>query len=156
MSRRRCQELNLDKTSYGLGLRVHTERTTFARLDVAHGTKGGGSSSGRRSAASVAALAPDRGRAVRALISGKELRWVVVSSSFLSYPALLAMYLPFCAASPADDAPPDAPPASLWEEPTNLADRDLFNGPWGAGRGARSRTTSTRWSAEAQRRQSRD
>jgi hypothetical protein len=27
--------------------------------------------------------------------------------------------------------PPDAPPASLWQEPTDLEDRDLYYGPWG-------------------------
>ena len=37
---RRVGDLNLDKTSYGAGLRVHTERATIARLDVAHGAQG--------------------------------------------------------------------------------------------------------------------
>jgi len=32
--------LNLDKRDYGFGLRMHTYRATFARLDVAHGTDG--------------------------------------------------------------------------------------------------------------------
>lgn len=34
------RDLNLDKTSVGAGLRLHTERTTIARLDVAHGAEG--------------------------------------------------------------------------------------------------------------------
>jgi hypothetical protein len=33
-------DLNLDKTSYGGGLRVHTRSATFGRLDVAHGREG--------------------------------------------------------------------------------------------------------------------
>ena len=33
-------DLNLDKQSYGAGLRLHTDTTTLARLDVAHGDQG--------------------------------------------------------------------------------------------------------------------
>ena len=33
-------DLNLDRRSYGAGLRVHTRRQTFARLDVARGDEG--------------------------------------------------------------------------------------------------------------------
>jgi len=36
----RYTDLNLAKTSYGLGLRLHNETTTFARLDVAQGAQG--------------------------------------------------------------------------------------------------------------------
>jgi Omp85 superfamily domain len=36
----RASRLNLDKTSFGAGLRLHTKQTTFARLDVAHGSEG--------------------------------------------------------------------------------------------------------------------
>lgn len=36
----RIQDLNLDKRSYGAGVRLHTRRQTFARLDVAHGAEG--------------------------------------------------------------------------------------------------------------------
>ena len=36
----RVAELNLDRTSYGIGVRVHTRRTTFGRLDIAHGDEG--------------------------------------------------------------------------------------------------------------------
>ena len=36
----RIQDLNLDKQSYGAGVRFHTRRQTFARLDVAHGNEG--------------------------------------------------------------------------------------------------------------------
>jgi len=36
----RVQDLNFDKTAIGAGVRLHTERTTFARLDVAHGAEG--------------------------------------------------------------------------------------------------------------------
>lgn len=34
------RDLNLDKRSYGAGLRLHTRRETFAMLDVARGTEG--------------------------------------------------------------------------------------------------------------------
>ena len=36
----RFGDLNLDKTSYGVGVRLHNESTTLARLDVAHGGQG--------------------------------------------------------------------------------------------------------------------
>ena len=36
----RLSDLNLDKRSYGAGLRLHSRRQTFARLDVAHGSEG--------------------------------------------------------------------------------------------------------------------
>jgi hypothetical protein len=36
----RASALNLDNTSLGVGLRLHTERATIARLDVAHGAEG--------------------------------------------------------------------------------------------------------------------
>jgi hypothetical protein len=36
----RMSELNLDKRSYGIGLRMHTNRATVLRVDAAHGTDG--------------------------------------------------------------------------------------------------------------------
>ncbi len=36
----RIQDLNLDKRSYGAGLRFHTRRQTFARIDIAQGNEG--------------------------------------------------------------------------------------------------------------------
>jgi outer membrane protein assembly factor BamA len=33
-------DLDLDKRSYGAGLRFHTRRQTFARIDIAHGSEG--------------------------------------------------------------------------------------------------------------------
>lgn len=36
----RMTDLNLDKTSFGAGLRLHTAKATFGRLDVAHGKEG--------------------------------------------------------------------------------------------------------------------
>jgi hypothetical protein len=51
---------------------------------------------------------------------------------FPVFPAVIAMYLPFCATQiRLTTAPPDGPPASLWQEPVNLGGRDLFYGPWG-------------------------
>jgi hypothetical protein len=36
----RFRDLDLDKTSYGVGVRLHNETTTLARLDMAHGEQG--------------------------------------------------------------------------------------------------------------------
>jgi hypothetical protein len=36
----RVSDLNLDKRSYGVGWRVHSRQSTFARLDIAHGAEG--------------------------------------------------------------------------------------------------------------------
>jgi hypothetical protein len=36
----RAGDLNLDKTSVGAGLRLHTQSSTWGRLDVAHGAEG--------------------------------------------------------------------------------------------------------------------
>jgi hypothetical protein len=36
----RLAALDLDKRAYGFGVRVHTDRSTFARMDVAHGVDG--------------------------------------------------------------------------------------------------------------------
>jgi hypothetical protein len=47
------------------------------------------------------------------------------------FPALLAMYLPFCAREIRPAAPPGALPVSLWKAPDDLTERDLFHGPWG-------------------------
>ena len=47
-------------------------------------------------------------------------------------PALLAMYMPMCAAHVRPTAPPwDARMSELWALPENIAERDLFYGPWG-------------------------
>jgi hypothetical protein len=51
---------------------------------------------------------------------------------FPVFPAVIAMYLPFCATEiRLTTVRLDGPRASLWEEPVNLGDRDLFYGPWG-------------------------
>ena len=36
----RVSELNLDKRSYGIGWRMHSRTSTFARVDLAHGAEG--------------------------------------------------------------------------------------------------------------------
>lgn len=36
----RVRDLNLDRRSYGFGIRMHSSRRTFARVDVAHGSEG--------------------------------------------------------------------------------------------------------------------
>jgi hypothetical protein len=36
----RLSDLNFHKTAYGIGVRAHTGRATFARLDIAHGASG--------------------------------------------------------------------------------------------------------------------
>ena len=69
---------------------------------------------------------------------------------FPVFPALVAMYLPFCASEVRlTTTPLDGPPARLWEEPKNLADRDLFNGPWGAALAPDPRTSTTPAAARA-------
>jgi hypothetical protein len=53
--------------------------------------------------------------------------------AFALFPAVLAIYLPFCTPVLRPTANPwDAPLAALWVNPRDLADRDLYNGPWGA------------------------
>jgi hypothetical protein len=37
---RRAGDLNFDKTAYGIGVRLHTQRTTLARFDIARGNGG--------------------------------------------------------------------------------------------------------------------
>jgi hypothetical protein len=45
---------------------------------------------------------------------------------------LIAIYYPFCTAKVQPTMPPsEAPLAELWQEPSDLANRDLFDGPWG-------------------------
>lgn len=53
--------------------------------------------------------------------------------SLVVLPTILAMYLPFCAVQQVRPTthPSGLPVASLWTAPTDLADRDLFYGPWG-------------------------
>lgn len=36
----RAADVNIDRRSYGVGLRLHSRRVTFARVDVAHGSEG--------------------------------------------------------------------------------------------------------------------
>lgn len=50
----------------------------------------------------------------------------------LIVPAILALYLPFCAQvrNPAQPAS-ERELRALWEEPSRIAERDLFFGPWG-------------------------
>jgi hypothetical protein len=51
---------------------------------------------------------------------------------FTVLPAVMAMYLPFCAAEIRPVLhPADGPRATLWAPPADLEERDLFHGPWG-------------------------
>jgi hypothetical protein len=53
----------------------------------------------------------------------------------IAIPAVLATYIPFCTpALQPTMLPWNAPLSSLWRLPTDLSQRDLFNGPWGAER----------------------
>ncbi|HEY6892816.1 MAG TPA: hypothetical protein VI258_01510, partial [Rhodanobacteraceae bacterium] len=48
-------------------------------------------------------------------------------------PVLVAVYFPFCTPAVQPTMQPwDAPLASLWTNPQDLEQRDLYNGPWGA------------------------
>ena len=50
-------------------------------------------------------------------------------------PLLIALYYPFCTAKIQPTMPPwEAPLAELWQRPGDLADRNLFDGPWGGER----------------------
>jgi hypothetical protein len=50
----------------------------------------------------------------------------------LLLPGVVAMYLPFCASEIRPELrPAEAPRAVLWEDPTDLEERDLHFGPWG-------------------------
>jgi hypothetical protein len=54
---------------------------------------------------------------------------------FVVAPALVAMYLPVCAAHVQPIRTPDAVPmGSLWEAPADVSQQNLFDGPWGAER----------------------
>jgi hypothetical protein len=56
---------------------------------------------------------------------------MVRSVSAVVFPAVLAVYLPFCTAAVRPTVVPQEVRLSpLWEPPANLADRDLFNGEW--------------------------
>jgi hypothetical protein len=47
------------------------------------------------------------------------------------FPLLIALYYPFCTAKVQPTMPSsEAPLAELWQEPSDLASRDLFDGPW--------------------------
>jgi hypothetical protein len=50
------------------------------------------------------------------------------------FPTVVAMYLPFCAATVRPTTVPSHPRATLWKAPVDLAQRDVFNGPWGTER----------------------
>jgi hypothetical protein len=48
------------------------------------------------------------------------------------FPMLIAIYYPFCTAKVEPTMPPsEAPLAELWQEPSDIASRNLFDGPWG-------------------------
>ena len=51
------------------------------------------------------------------------------------FPLLIALYYPFCTAKVQPTMPPsEAPLAELWQQPHDLASRDLITGPWGSER----------------------
>lgn len=52
----------------------------------------------------------------------------------LAGPAIVAIYLPFCAAEIRMTTPSGQAPVSLWREPAALERADVFAGPWGSER----------------------
>ena len=59
-------------------------------------------------------------------------------------PAIFAMYVPMCAPKMMPTAPPwGAQMDQFWEQPVNLAERDLFYGPWGPERAPDPQATYT-------------
>jgi hypothetical protein len=59
--------------------------------------------------------------------------------------AVVAVAMVSCARAkrPAQQPTAAVPGASLWKQPTDLPTRDLYNGPWGAGRAPSPRSTYT-------------
>jgi hypothetical protein len=53
--------------------------------------------------------------------------------SLMVLPTLVALYMPFCGAHEVRPTrlAPALPAPSLWERPSDLAERDLYYGPWG-------------------------
>jgi hypothetical protein len=59
-------------------------------------------------------------------------------------PAVLALYIPMCAAHVRPNVPPaDAHMAQLWEKPADIGTRDLYYGPWGPERAPDPHATYT-------------
>jgi hypothetical protein len=59
----------------------------------------------------------------------------VKRTSAYVFPMLVALYYPFCTPKIQPTAAPgEAPMAELWQEPDDIASRDLFCGPWGSER----------------------
>lgn len=64
--------------------------------------------------------------------------------SAVAFSAVLAAFMPFCAAEVRPTVVPEEVRLSrLWVPPANLADRDLFNGEWGAERAPSPRVAYT-------------
>jgi hypothetical protein len=60
------------------------------------------------------------------------------------FPMLIALYYPFCTAKVQPTMPPwEAPMAELWQQPADIASRDLFHGPWGGERAPDPNATYT-------------
>ena len=69
---------------------------------------------------------------------------MLIRLPFCLVPALLAVYIPMCAPRVQPTAMPwDAHMAEFWRNPENLADRDLFYGPWGIERAPDPHATYT-------------
>jgi len=65
-------------------------------------------------------------------------------TSVLVAPMVIALYYPGCTPKVMSTAPPsDAPIAELWEQPTDIATRDTYYGPWGRERAPDPTTTYT-------------
>jgi hypothetical protein len=57
----------------------------------------------------------------------------MLRASILSVPMVLALYYPACTPKVQPTMPASqAPLKELWQEPTNIGRRDVFDGPWGA------------------------
>jgi hypothetical protein len=58
---------------------------------------------------------------------------VVRSVATVMFPLVIGAYIPLCAPVIMEPTMPasEAQAGELWEDPKDLADRDLFNGPWG-------------------------
>ena len=140
----RFEELDLDKQSFGAGLRFHTRRQTFARIDVGQRRRGlalpvpPDRSAGAQTPRTRAPLVP--------LVSVEETMMRVAT---LVLTAITSAPRARASAGRRSRTRRQPPGASMWVEPTDLASRDLYYGPWGARARAGSEGRLRRWSSSS-------
>ena len=131
-SPRATRDLNLDKRSYGAGLpaayaprnlRDGRRRQRRRRLAFPVPPEG--------SAESGSPQQEDDARAVRA-VARRMMMTRVARIAILALAATVGAAACAGVKVPKAQTTPAPPAASMWVEPSNLAERDLFHGPWGS------------------------